>query len=87
MGPRPALFGRLKARVRQYLEEVIVGADDQEPSGTPEPIRPPVASLASDARSWGAGGATPAPAPASLAALRAWLPDGEEDGRDLPRAC
>ena len=87
MGPRPALFGRLKARVCQYLEEVIVGADDQEPPGPPEPITSPAASLASDALSGGAGSATPAPAPASLAALRAWLPDGEEDGRDLPRAC
>lgn len=31
--------------------------------------------------------ATPAPVPASLAALRSWLPDAEDDGRDLPRAC
>lgn len=30
---------------------------------------------------------SPAPAPPSLAALRAWLPDPEEDGPDLPRAC
>ena len=29
--------------------------------------------------------ATPAPAPASLAALCAWLPDADDDGRDFPR--
>jgi hypothetical protein len=31
--------------------------------------------------------ATPAPAPASLAALRAWLPDANENADTLPRAC
>ena len=101
---RPAaLFGRMKALLRQCLEEAIVGIDDVEPEAEPEPFEPissaPVGipsetatPAAEPARRLAVvpplqASTTPAPAPASLAALRAWLPDGEEDGRDLPRAC
>ncbi len=82
---RPALFGRMKTLLRQCLEDAIVGIDDQQPAPVlepePQPQRPlslvPPLQVSS----------SPAPAPASLASLRAWLPDAEEDGRDLPRAC
>ena len=104
---RPALFGRMKALLRQCLEDAIVGVDDDEdpdeqapafsaPVAAPQaqvmpepaPVVPaepaaPRLSLVPPVQA----STTPAPAPASLAALRAWLPDAEEDGRDLPRAC
>lgn len=109
---RPAaLFGRMKALLRQCLEEAIVGIDNEEP----EPFEPissaPVvipsetattiqsaaigcapATIAEPARRLVVvplrqASSGPAPVPASLAALRAWLPAVEEDGRDLPRAC
>jgi hypothetical protein len=104
---RPALFGRMKALLRQCLEDAIVGVDEDEepdeqvpafssPVAAPQaqvipgtspvvPADPPAPrlSLVPPVQA----STTPAPAPASLAALRAWLPDAEEDGRDLPRAC
>lgn len=109
---RPAaLFGRMKALLRQCLEEAIVGIDDGE-SGQFQPISAASVVMSSEPATTIQSAPTattpataaeparrlavvppqqpsssPAPAPASLAALRAWLPDAEEDGRDLPRAC
>ena len=109
---RPAaLFGRMKALLRQCLEEAILGIDD----GEPEPFEPissasvvipsqtattiqaaattsAPANAAEPARRLAVvppqqASISPAPAPASLAGLRAWLPDAEEDGRDLTLAC
>ena len=98
---RPAaLFGRMKALLKQCLEDAIVGIDqdDDEPADqpfaapaavqpgvtrVPEPQQPRPLAVMPPLQ----GSSTPAPAPASLATLRSWLPDAEEDGRDLPRAC
>lgn len=92
---RPALFGRMKALLRQCLEDAIVGIDDDE-QPAPEPFAAPASAPAAaepqPQRPLSLvpplqASSSPAPAPASLASLRAWLPDAEEDGRDLPRAC
>ncbi len=88
---RPAaLFGRMKSLLRQCLEDVIVGRDAdgaEVPCQEPHQEAPAGAAPLLPAGEPRQPSTTPAPAPPSLAALRAWLPDAEEDGRDLPRAC
>lgn len=93
------LFGRMKALLRQCLSEVeqvvVVGprGDRAEPVMTEALSETPVQSVAPGPQAARPelvlplqAAATPAPAPAALAALRAWLPDADDDGRDLSRA-
>ncbi|MEB3261993.1 MAG: hypothetical protein VKK94_03420 [Cyanobacteriota bacterium] len=80
-----ALFNRMKALLRQRLEEAILGLENEAPGAEavdlPAPRLAPAPPLQTRLRAVSPG--SPAPVPPALADLRAWLP---EDHADLPRA-